>query len=89
MSEAEDKAYLAGRRAALVRTMQDCARQLGDDDPLAKAAACIEERESAVRALRAICAEHGDNDWPDNAYLVDVLEKHLRCWLDSAEEAKE
>jgi predicted secreted protein len=83
MTEAEEKAYRAGQRAALVRVMQDCARQLGYEDPLAKAAALIAEREGAVRELRRLCAEHGDNDWPDDLHLVDVIDKHLGRYLES------
>lgn len=35
-----------------------------------------DERSRAVRALRKICEEIGDNDWPDEQDLGDVLEKH-------------
>ncbi len=35
------------------------------------------EREATVAMLRAVCAEYGDNDWPDNLHLADVIEKHL------------
>lgn len=35
------------------------------------------ERAETVAKLREICAEHGDNDWDDDLYLPDVLEKHL------------
>ena len=27
--------------------------------------------------LRQVCAKYGDNDWPDNLHLADVIEKHL------------
>lgn len=27
--------------------------------------------------LRQVCDEFGDNDWPDNLHLADVIEKHL------------
>ncbi len=35
------------------------------------------ERADAVRVLRGLCQEFGDNDWPDNLHLGDVIEKHL------------
>ena len=35
------------------------------------------ERAETVQKLRAICAEFGDNNWPDDLHLADVLEKHL------------
>jgi hypothetical protein len=35
------------------------------------------ERKGAIRLLREICEAHGDNDWPDDLQLEDILEKHL------------
>jgi hypothetical protein len=35
------------------------------------------EREMTIVALRSLCAEFGDNDWPDDLHLADVVEKHL------------
>ena len=37
----------------------------------------LQEREIAIIVLRRLCAEHGDNDWPDELHLADVIEKHL------------
>jgi hypothetical protein len=34
-------------------------------------------REDVGKMLRMACEEFGDNDWPDNLHLADVLEKHL------------
>lgn len=36
------------------------------------------ERLELVSVLRRLCAKLGDNDWPDDLYLPDVIEKHLR-----------
>ena len=36
-----------------------------------------EERTAVVALLREICQDHGDNDWPDNLHLYDVIDKHL------------
>lgn len=35
------------------------------------------ERGQAVAALRDVCEDFGDNDWPDELHLADVIEKHL------------
>jgi hypothetical protein len=35
------------------------------------------EREESVAMLRTVCTNFGDNDWPDDLHLADVIEKHL------------
>ena len=35
------------------------------------------ERHEVLEMLRQVCEEHGDNDWPDDLHLADVIEKHL------------
>jgi hypothetical protein len=35
------------------------------------------EREKTISALRELCAAFGDNDWPNDLHLADVIEKHL------------
>jgi hypothetical protein len=30
-----------------------------------------------VKVLRQVCEQHGDNDWPDDLHLADIIEKHL------------
>ena len=85
MSEAEEKAYVRGERAALVRIMTDCARQLGYEEPLSKTAALLHEIEQARAALRSVCAEHGDADFNECTHLVDIIENHLRKHLDGKE----
>lgn len=84
MSEREDKAYIRGNRDAWMQIYREAASQLGYDTAEGKLAALQEERERAVRALRAVCAKYGDNDWPDNAYLPDVIDKYLERPLDEA-----
>lgn len=39
------------------------------------------EREETVKILRELCEEFGDNLWPDDLYLRDVIEKHLAKYL--------
>jgi hypothetical protein len=41
-----------------------------------------QEREDVIKLLRDRLEDYGDNDWPDELYLPDVLEKHLFRNLD-------
>ena len=41
----------------------------------------LKERDEIIAMMRKICAEYGDNDWPDALHPADVLEKHLYCHL--------
>lgn len=75
--EAIEHAYVRGQRALLLRQLGEILRELGHDSPEAKANQWVIERAAAVTALRLVCAEFGDNDWPDDAHLGDVIEKHL------------
>lgn len=84
MTNKEEKAYEQGHRAMATRILLECARELGEKDPLRKAAVYIAERERAVAALRDICKDHGSNDWPDNMSLDEVIEKHLGRHLGSS-----
>jgi len=43
------------------------------------------ERRDVINALRQLCADFGDNDWPDNLHLGDVIEKHLAPYLYESE----
>lgn len=42
------------------------------------------ERNEAIATLRDVCEEYGDNDWPDDLNMSDIIEKHLRRHLDSS-----
>jgi hypothetical protein len=35
------------------------------------------ERSEAIATCRRICEAHGDNDWPDDLHLSDIIENHL------------
>jgi hypothetical protein len=50
--------------------------------PVQDAGAWKIERADIVRQLRIICADYGDNDWPDNLHLGDAIEKHLARYLE-------
>jgi len=74
MNEAEDALWMEGNRAAYRHMFQTCAQALGEKSDLT---ALQIERGRAIAALRDACREFGDNDWPDNLDLSDIIEKHL------------
>lgn len=81
MNDKEEQAYIAGKRMAWRRMLDQCIRELGDA-PNLDAARLLSELEETRAALRRICADHGDNEWPDDLSLADVIEKHLARHLD-------
>jgi hypothetical protein len=81
MNEKEELAYGVGARSAWTRMLQTALKELGHDAP--DSASLLIEREEAVAALRSLCADFGDNDWPDDLHLADVIEKHLGKHLHS------
>lgn len=84
MTPKEEAAYERGERAGLLRALQDVTAALGYTSKRGKEASLIAEREQAIAALRDICLVHGDNDWPANLHLADIIEKHLGRHLDEA-----
>lgn len=77
MTDAKEHAYSAGRQGAFLFLLRTCISELGYGHPDATEAAWILERQETMLALRKLCEAIGDNDWPDDLYLPDVIEKHL------------
>lgn len=77
MSETD---YIRGKQMAMREILQTCISGLGDDERTAESWRI--ERAATVAALRRVCESHGDNDWPDDLQLEDVVEKHLARHLD-------
>lgn len=75
--EEKDIAYTQGADRAWLRMLGECVRALGYNSPEHNANRWILERADAVLKLREICEDFGDNDWPSDLHLTDVLEKHL------------
>lgn len=75
LEAANEAAYDEGGKAAWRTLLRTAMRELGAETP--DAARLALERAEAIAALRRICSHHGDNDWPDNLHLADVIEKHL------------
>ncbi len=82
--------YDEGRRRTLIdqlkRLVGDLNAYRPDEMPVAETVARIAlleaERLELLSALRRLCEDFGDNDWEDNLSLVDVVEKHLRPYLE-------
>lgn len=78
MTDPEEKAFEAGERAANLRILQIICGNLGHESTEASHARWILERAAAIQALRDFCeAGGGDNDWPDELHLGDIINKHL------------
>jgi hypothetical protein len=43
-------------------------------------------RADTVATLRSVCAEFGDNDWPDNMSPSDIIQKHLAEYFERDDE---
>ncbi len=81
MKTLDEKSFTQGNRMAWWAMLGACLRELGYDetkeDPIYKVAMLTNERESAISALRSLCNEFGDNDWPENLSMADIINKHL------------
>jgi hypothetical protein len=84
--EAHERGYSAGYKAFARRILQESLIHL--DSPDKDASAWKLERAETVSMLRRICEEYGDNDWPDDLHLSDVIEKHLWRNLPELEESE-
>lgn len=69
--------YEAGRKSAYRQLLGECLLALGAEDAAAKQADWVQERVDTITCLRSLCTQFGDNDWEDDLYLVDIIEKHL------------
>lgn len=76
--------YQRGQRQVWLNILRQAVNALGYEE--GEALAWILEREQAIAMLRTLCAEHGDNDWPDDLHLADVIDKHLGRYLEGDHE---
>lgn len=91
-SAAFERGYIQGSTLSKVYLLRHLLGDLRVDvpnDPLVLLAIQVAERAETVAKLREICAIHGDNDWPDDAHLTDVLEHHLWCHLQKPEDEED
>lgn len=75
MTENEELQFEEGRKSVWRSLLSEAVREIGAEDQALEG--LIAERFDAVKKLREICAEYGDNDWDDDLRLADVIEKHL------------
>ena len=75
MNKSEQDAYDQGKFQAGIELMQLALKMVGAGEKNIHALAY--ERAQAIRILREVCAEYGDNDWEDYLSLPDIIEKHL------------
>jgi|GEM_PF-1412333 len=75
--EQEEQKYIDGSRSAWRLMLLECLKNLGYEDPEAKKASWIIEREAAITSLRDVCDHFGDNDWNERLNLADIIERHL------------
>lgn len=78
MSEVRDEHWARGNRAAWVRMLETCIRELGIEDPDVGQARWVSEREDTNAKLRELAEEYGlDSNWPEDLHLADVVEKWI------------
>ena len=67
--------YSAGSAMAWRSLLAECLINLSDDER--DQHSWLKERTDCIVLLRSLCAEFGDNDWPDDLYLSDIIDNHL------------
>lgn len=73
-----EQSYLEGQKAVYSSLLNECLRNLSNDQTASiSIARLVSERADAIAVLRDLCEEFGDNDWPDDLHLADIIEKHL------------
>lgn len=77
MTDAEEIAYEQGRLQGWRMLLRECMQGLGFESPEATGLRHTLERTDAVLSLRSLCRDFGDNDWPDDLCIQDVIDKHL------------
>ncbi len=82
MNKKEEQFYIRGSRMAWRLMLGQCMKHLGYEKK--KPAAWVLEREDAIAQLRDLCESFGNNDWPEELYLADIIEKHLAKHLFTA-----
>ena len=77
MTESEEEKYELGSRKAYESMLNFCIRALGYLDEKYNVELLLLEREQIINALRNFCENFGDNDWEEDLWVPDIIEKHL------------
>jgi len=73
----DEQSYINGQQIAYLKILELCQRELN----LQTKEQFATERADTILLLRKLCEEYGDNDWPDNLHLSDIIEKHLIYYI--------
>ncbi len=76
-TEEYERAYVEGSRVAWRSILRQALSELGRDSEEWDKTRWLVEREEAISALRRLCEQLGDTDWPDDLHLADIIEKHV------------
>jgi hypothetical protein len=70
-----DDGYTDGEAAAMRGILGEVLKHLnpGERDKHA----WVLERSAAIAALREVCRELDDNDWPDDLHLADIINNYV------------
>lgn len=82
IEEIKEQSWVNGERSALKNQLGQALKGLMYDKEFTREK-LIKEREEIIAALRDICNDFGDNDWDEELYLPDVIEKHLARHLNN------
>lgn len=92
VTEINKTSFNLGSKRAWLSILENCLKHLGySDSETQKVSWILEqqeilktqkvswilERQEILNQLRRVCNDFGDNDWPDDLHLGDVIEKHL------------
>lgn len=81
--ERDERNYIEGSRMAWRTILSETLRNLDEEGITElRIAQLVAQREDTRNALRRICADHGDNSWPDDLSLADVIDKYLAPYLE-------
>lgn len=79
----KENSYLEGQRAIAISLIKSLIIYLYEGEDIKMSILLQMERSEAISKLRQICEIVGDNDWEDDLHLVDILDKHLLCYLEA------
>lgn len=77
MTESEEEKFELGSRKAYESMLNVCIRALGYTNEKYTVERLLLEREQIINALRNVCGNFGDNDWTEDLFVPDIIEKHL------------
>ena len=83
IEDIQARAYCDGSRMTANLLLINCINQLGYMDVGEKQCAkLISEREFAIKTLKDLCETFGDNMWNPHMKLSDIIENHLKKYLE-------